>query len=185
MPKWPQMTPNDHSWEPFLNPISPNTDETGGTFEITVQKDPPNDPRWPFLRTLFRPHITKHQRNRGNFWNNGPKVTLLDPKPCRFYWYLTQNDPKSALNDPKSDSKLSTCIFGAAQNNEISAPHLDWVGKIKVVQYVNAYQHEKCTSKCTILDPKWGHLGPLLGSYSAKNQLKVPIKPSRYAQKSG
>jgi hypothetical protein len=162
-PKWPQMTPNDHSWEPFLNPILPNTNEIGGTFEITlqmnapndskmttfgvilrtflnpilpntngiggtfeitVQKDPPNDPRWPFLRTLPGPHFTKHQRNRGNFWNNGPKVTLLDPKPCRFYWYLTQNDPKSALNDPKSDPKLSTCIFGVVQNNEIFAPNL-------------------------------------------------------------
>jgi hypothetical protein len=144
----------------------------------------PNDPKWPFLKALLGPHITKHQRNRGNFWNNGLKVTLLDPKPCRFYWYSTQNDPKSALNDPKSDPKLSTSIFGVVENNEIFAPHLDCPALLKALQYVNAYQHEKCTSKCTILDPKWGHLGPLLRSYLTKNQLKVPIKPSRSAQKS-
>jgi hypothetical protein len=168
----PQMTPNDPKW-PFLKdlfePNSPNTNGIGGTFEIMTQKDPPNGPRWPFLRTLFRPHITKHQRNRGNFWNNGPKVTLLNPKPCRFYWYLTQNDPKSALNDPKSDPKLSTCIFGAVQNNEIFAPHLHWtvilkstipwkhkthVGMVRKVHHFGSKMRSSGTTFGELLDQK-------------------------------
>jgi hypothetical protein len=39
--------------------------------------------------------------------------------------------PKSALNDPKSDSKLSTCIFGVVQNNEIFAPDLHGGANLK------------------------------------------------------
>jgi hypothetical protein len=37
------MTQNDHFWvilRTFLNPILPNTNGIGGTFEIMVQKDP-------------------------------------------------------------------------------------------------------------------------------------------------
>jgi hypothetical protein len=133
-PKWPLLGHFEDLFEPHFTKHQRNR----GNFWNNGPNGPSKwPPRWPFLRTLFRPHITKHQRNRGNFWNNGPKVTLLDPKPCWFYWYLTQNDPKSALNDPKSDPKLSTCIFGAVQNNEIFAPNLDRYAKKKVPYHGN------------------------------------------------
>jgi hypothetical protein len=87
----------------------------------------PRWPKWPQM-TIFEdplgPHITKHQRNRGNFWNNGPKGPCFNPKPCRFYWHLAKIRPKSTLNDPKNDPKLCTSILVAVENNEIFAPHL-------------------------------------------------------------
>jgi hypothetical protein len=164
-PKWPQMTILEG---PFWTQFTKHQ-RNRGNFWNNDPKGPPNGPRWPFLRTLFRPHITKHQRNRGNFWNNGPKVTLLNPKPCRFYWYLTQNDPKSALNDPKSDPKLSTCIFGAVQNNEIFAPHLHWtvilkstipwkhkthVGMVRKVHHFGSKMRSSGTTFGELLDQK-------------------------------
>jgi hypothetical protein len=149
-----------------LNPLlSLSVEPILRRLEAQMPQMTPNDPKWPFLRALFEPHFTKHQRNRGNFWNNGPKGPCFSPKPWGFYWYLAKIWPKSALNDPKNDPKLRTSIFGAVENNEIFAPDLHCSALFKVLQYVNAYRHEKCTSKCTILGPKWGHLGPLLGSY--------------------
>jgi hypothetical protein len=135
--KWPQ---NDHFWvilRTFLDHILPNTNGIGGTFEIMIQKDPPNDPRWPFLRTLFRPHITKHQRNRGYFWNNGPKGPCFNPKPCRFYWYLAKIWPKSALNDPKNDQKWMPTDFEQLKKMKFS--HLVYIGAsfLKVAYHGN------------------------------------------------
>jgi hypothetical protein len=134
---WPKMTTFGVILRTFLNPTSPNTNGIGGTFEIMAQKDLPNDPKMTIPGSLFEPHITKHQRNRGNFWNNGPKGPCFSPKPCRFYWYLAKIRPKSALNDPKSDSKLSTCCFWVVQNNEIFAPNLDRDAEKKVVHHGN------------------------------------------------
>jgi hypothetical protein len=55
--KDPRMTQNDHFWSHFeglFEPILPNTNEIGGTFEIMAQKDLPNDPKMTILEDPFR-----------------------------------------------------------------------------------------------------------------------------------
>jgi hypothetical protein len=51
-----------HFWEPFLDHILPNTYETGGTFEIMVQKYPCFDPKLVY------------------FGAKTDKMTQIDPK---------------------------------------------------------------------------------------------------------
>jgi hypothetical protein len=48
-PRMTQMTAFGVILRAFLNPILPNTNEIGGTFEIMAQKDLPNDPKMTIL----------------------------------------------------------------------------------------------------------------------------------------